>query len=226
MCLKDAKKGNNLRCRKCSGPVVFGSAQNKEPQLNGKCISCFEKYEHFEESVKLFTDVKKSISELSCLTSVFQSEFILKKATKLLADLVDLSLPESEATCQMVFISSLIFEKSKHLLNDDKQTLELALLFDRSLPTTIPKHLLHKKSLRSLKFWLDLLLKKLARFKGLEVDEKEKAQLNGYWDSVNQFKQRLLKALQSISKDNKATDFVKQMINSASSELNQSVMHF
>lgn len=195
--------------------MVFGSAQNKEPQLDGKCLSCFEKHEHFEEAVKMLTDVKKSIFELFCLTAVYQSESILEKATKLLTDLVDLSLPESEFTCQSVLLSSLIFERSKHLLKNDEQKLKLALLFDRALPTVIPKHLLDKKSLYSLKFWLNLLVEKKTYFE---------EQLNGnYWQSVNQFKQRLLKALQSMSKDNNATDLVKQMVKSVSSQLNQSV---
>lgn len=227
MCLKDAKAGDNLRCRKCNGPVVFGSAQNKEPQLNGKCLCCFEKYDNFEETVKLLIDVKKSISALSCLTAVFQSESILEKTTKLLTDLVDLSLAESEVTFQSVLLSSLIFERSKHLLKNDKQAIELALLFDRALPSVIPKHLLDKKSFCSFKFWLNLLVKKMAHFEDLKLDENEKAQLKiKYWQSVSQFKQRLLKALHSVSKDNKASEPVQQIINSASYQLNQSVHQF
>ena len=214
--------GNNLRCRQCDGPVVFGSAQNKEPQLNGKCISCFEKYENFEKTVKRLTEVKKTISDLANLTTVFQSENILKTAAKLLVDLVDLSLPESEPICRSVLLSSVIFEQSSHLLTDDAQKLQLALLFDRALPRSIPKHLLGEKCLRSLKFWLTVLLKKtvhpsvgVAVEEEKEEEEEDREQLNRYWEAASKLKRRFLNAVETVNKDSMTADIVKQLVSDA-----------
>ena len=141
-CFKDAQNGLNLRCIQCSGPVVFNSALNEVPSLNGNCLLCYSKYENFEQTISQFTNLRQSIKSLKSIG------LLIKKTDKpyicgiidSLHKIVNLSLPcSTEVGQSMIECSNSIenFGKQINLPLADK--LNLALFMNRHMVNHLQK---------------------------------------------------------------------------------------
>ena len=83
LCLDDARKVSNLRCRSCSGPVVIDSTIKLEPSLYGKCPICYEKYDNIEEAIDQLNNAKRFIE------SSFRVAILLPDRLKLLQRMIE-----------------------------------------------------------------------------------------------------------------------------------------
>lgn len=230
LCKLDALKADNLRCRTCNGPVLFDSAVNKEPQLNGKCTKCYTDYEQFNGAITRLGKVKESIKLLSKVSLVLTQKSLVDSAVKLVEDLVDLSLPESEAICQAALDASKIIErcladpKTAAEMSDScvapnsempQMRVKMALLFDRALPSALPRSMLNGKSLTSLKFWFDSLVQQSNN------DRKDKLAFKNEWDTAIHFEERIRVAMKTLSKEEPAKQLVKEIVAEHDRQLNK-----
>lgn len=138
VCLRDARLGSNIRCAQCSGPVVFDSALNQDPSLNGKCLLCYGKQTHFEQTTQQLTNMisslksTKSIGLLMAMAS--EKSALIGRTAEWLYSLTELSLPCSKAVGQGIIDGSNLIENCGSQVDLPLQDkLRLALFMHRNL---------------------------------------------------------------------------------------------
>ena len=145
-CLASVRQGTNLRCRSCSGPVPYNSIINKEPRLSGKCVLCFAKYEHFEQTKKQLAHAKQNIKSLGYLSSLLEDAALLDMAIVLAKKVTDLSLSTSEPIAECLLICSRIVQRLSQLFEVTyslRDKVELAIFFHNHLPMDVSDEMLN-----------------------------------------------------------------------------------
>ena len=203
ICLIDACKGDNLRCRNCTGPVVIGSALNYEGHLNGKCLNCYQKYDQFESATKQLAKIKDTVKMLTATSLILTGEAIYRQTISQIGKMTDLSLPQSETMCQAVLDCAQIIARCDSLMDCRvAQRTEIALMFDQALPLIIPSHLIDGKSIVLLKFWFNCLVNYMNQMDYNKTDQiQTRIKMKQVWQASCQFHQRLAVVIQEFSKD-------------------------
>ena len=217
-CYVDAIKGDCLQCRNCSGPVVFNSAANNEPNLNGYCLSCCQPYAQFNRSIRALKSVKDRIQTLAALVKIKADEpNLLTQAVYLLKRLLNLSLGSSEPIIETVFVCSSVIE---HFPQDElnyrskRDLINLALIINTALPMDIPSHLLKGSFICSIRFWLYSLQRWIKHM--FENENDLKMMIKNYTDSneymiemrdaLRMFNYRYQEALHFLISNNATSD--------------------
>lgn len=178
-------RGDHLLCGKCNttsgsgGLVPFNSPINKSPFLNGRCTNCYQKYEHFEETVEKLAALQRQIEPLegfSKLLTLSSSkeirEDIQEKTKELLDQLLRFSFPECESVSVSVNVCLEVIARCLQQSNEsedvqvevksiqkNKQKHQLPLLLRRTLPKKLQAAKVFidfrqtGRYLRSLGFW-------------------------------------------------------------------------
>lgn len=169
-CFKDVTTSENvLRCKACPfGPVVFSSSLNKEPHLNGRCLSCYTAYPAFSRAVRELNRCKanaKMADSLSLLppldaTSGSGTE-LLQRSIELLGTIGRLSLESSEPALRATLRVMTVLSRLSPLIEQSlslEGRLHLVTLLDQSLVSTLPASCLNGKVIKSLHFWFNTVI--------------------------------------------------------------------
>ena len=150
-CFADVRKGTNLRCPTCGGPVPFDSGLNTEPLLSGKCLLCYQSHDKFEEDIAELKQTCDSIRELTSLAAIVPNkERLARQAIEQVHRVVELSLASSVTTKKRVVACSKVLETLGGELFDSSFGLEdkvqVTLFMRRHLIDDLVVDLEHKNS--------------------------------------------------------------------------------
>ncbi|KAI2809401.1 hypothetical protein BLOT_000550, partial [Blomia tropicalis] len=213
ICLADAYRGNNLRCTRCDGPVVFNAAANQEKHLNGKCLLCYHSYEEFERTIKLITSINDEVKMISGLASMMRLEPFLDEATQSARKMIKLSLRDSIMVCKAILACSKTiqrFDLDKRLSIEER--IELSLLFDQALPLELPVEMLNRDCIDSLQFWFTQLVHCIQQIEFTSTDQT-KIDRKQLWDACSQFHQRI-RSLMNALITQESIQALKEMVSS------------
>lgn len=213
ICLADAYRGNNLRCTRCDGPVVFNAAANQEKHLNGKCLLCYQPYEEFERTIKLITSINDEVKMISGLASMMRLEPFLDEATQSARKMIKLSLRDSIMVCKAILACSKTiqrFDLDKRLSIEER--IELSLLFDQALPLELPVEMLNRDCIDSLQFWFTQLVHCIQQIE-FTLTDQTKIDRKQLWDACSQFHQRI-RSLMNALITQESIQALKEMVSS------------